>query len=501
MLSWRQLLVQTLVRVNTTPLTTRTRSYCAKRGKKVTLYSRISPLGSPAASIVPELDEWVRQGNKVRFAELQRIAIDLRKRRRFSQALEVFDWMKKNEAVRFSATEHAMRLDLIGKVHGIVSAEDYFNSLSEEDKNEKTYGALLHCYSRQLQVDKALLHLQEMKDKGLTLSPVAFNDIMSLYTRSGQHEKVPEVLDRMKKHGVNPDNLSYRTCINSYGERADIDGMEKVLNEMENQTYLNMDWNTYAAVANIYMKSGLPLKANIMLAKAEEMMDIKNEDIYSFLISLHTKLGNKAHVFRLWETGKSNCKKIINQHYITMLKSLVKLDELEEAHKLLTEWEKSGNCNDLRVPCTVIIGYIDKGLYSNAESMLKDLKDRGKIASPRIWGRVVEGYLDKGELERAIACMSVAFPLRNSKGWKPTTKVIMGILSSLGERYSSKEAETFLTSLKKYVPLNRPMYHMLLKSYVDSGKDVEELLNSVKDDNIDEDDETKMILNMNQAGN
>lgn len=403
---------------------------------------------------------------------------------------QVLEWMKRNDAVRFTATEHAMRLDLIGKVHGFLSAEEYFNTLSEEDKNEKTYGALLHCYARQLQIDKAVLHFQKMKEEGLSLTSVVFNDIMGLYTRTGQHEKVPEVLDRMKKNGVYPDNLSYRTCINSYGERSDIDGMEKVLNEMENQTHIVMDWNTYAAVANIYVKAGLIMKANFMLMKAEEKLDSKNRDGYNFLISLHAKLGNKAHVHRLWDAAKNTCKRFVNQDYINMLKSLLKLDELEEAQKLLMEWETSDNYYDLRVPYTVITGYIDKGLHANAENMLKDLKTKGKMASPSIWSRVAEGYLGEGELERALACMNVALSSQESEGWKPNTKVVMRILSSLGEKCSSKEAETFISLLKRFMPLNRQMYHLLLKAYVTRGKVVDGLLNSMRTENIDEDEET-----------
>lgn len=67
----------------------RSRSYYTSRTKKPSLYSKISPLGNPSTSVVPELDDWVYKGNKVRVAELQRIVRDLRKRRRFAQALEV----------------------------------------------------------------------------------------------------------------------------------------------------------------------------------------------------------------------------------------------------------------------------------------------------------------------------------------------------------------------------------------------------------------------------
>lgn len=65
------------------------RFYHTNRLKKATLYAKISPLGDPSVSVEPELDGWVKEGKKVRIAELQRIIHDLRKRKRFTQALEV----------------------------------------------------------------------------------------------------------------------------------------------------------------------------------------------------------------------------------------------------------------------------------------------------------------------------------------------------------------------------------------------------------------------------
>lgn len=65
------------------------RSYYTNRNNKVTLYTKISPLGSPSLSVVPELDNWVHKGKKVRVGELHRLIHDLRKRKRYTHALEV----------------------------------------------------------------------------------------------------------------------------------------------------------------------------------------------------------------------------------------------------------------------------------------------------------------------------------------------------------------------------------------------------------------------------
>ncbi|XP_059291859.1 pentatricopeptide repeat-containing protein At4g21705, mitochondrial [Lycium ferocissimum] len=473
------------------------RFYHSDKGKKATLYSKISPLGNPNCSVTNELDEWVCKGKKVRFAELQRIILDLRKRKRFTQALQASDWLKNSGIFTFSSTEHAVQLDLLGKVHGFPAAESYFNNLSKEDKNDKTFGALLHCYVRQCQTEKALTHLRRMEEEGISLSSVAFNDIMSLYTRTDEYERIPEMLRHMKEIGVRPDNLSYRICINSYGAKSDIEGMERVLNEMENQSYIVMDWNTYAAVANIYVKAGLNDKANSFLKKAEEKIDNKEGLGYNYLISVYSRLGNKDEVIRLWFLEKSALKRCINRDYINMLEALVRLDALEAAEQLLKEWETSDNSYDIRVPYIVIIGYIDKKLYEKAATMLEDLSTKGKILTPNIWGRLAAGYLDKGEFERAVKCMKVALSLKKDrKGWKPDPKGIMRIFSWFEENGSVNDAESFFNSLRPVVAVNREMYHVLLKLYIAGGKEVERLLNSMRADNIDENEETKLILGL-----
>lgn len=476
------------------------RSYYTRRTQKPTLYSKISPLGSPSISVVPELDDYVHNGNKVRVAELHRIVHDLRKRKRFTQALEVSEWMKKKGLCIFSPTEHAVQLDLIGRVHGYVSAESYFNNLKGQDKNDKTYGALLNCYVRQRKTDKSLSHLQKMKEMGFASSPLTYNDIMCLYTNVGQHEKVPGVLTEMKENNVSPDNFSYRICINSCGVRSDIEGMEIFLKEMEHQPHIVMDWNTYSVAANFYIKAGLTNTAIDALKKSEERLGKKDGIGYNHLISLYASIGKKEEVLRLWTLEKSACNRCINRDFITMLQSLVRLGELEEAQKVLKEWESSGNCYDFRVPNIVIVGYSEKGLYEKAEAMLEELMEKGKATTPNSWSIVAAGYLDKGKPEKTAECLKAALSLcAENKGWKPNPKVITSILSWLGDKVSIEDVNAFVSSLKTVIPMNRQMYHALIKANIRGGKDVGKLLSRMRKDKIDEDEETKNILGMRQT--
>ncbi|KAM2987325.1 hypothetical protein FF2_007507 [Malus domestica] len=452
------------------------------------LYSRISPLGDPSLSVAPVLDEWVQQGRKVNYFELHRIVRDLRARKRFRHALDVSEWMSTKGLCQFLPGDCAVQLDLIGHVHGLDAAESRFNSLSDEEKSDKVYGALLNCYVREGLVDKSISHMQKMEELGY-VSTLTYNDIMCLYMHTGQPEKIPDVMFEMKEKGVSPDSFSYRICMSSYGVRSDLSGVEKVLEKMESQPHISMDWITYAMVANLYIKAGLPDKALVYLGKSEEKV---NRDAlgYNHLITLYASLGYKDDMMRLWNLEKAKCKKQINRDYITMLGSLVKLGELEETKKLLEEWESSCRCYDFRVPNVLLIGYCQKGLVEQAEETLRDIVKRGKTPIPNSWSILAAGYVDKQKMQKAFECMMEALHVRaNNTGWNPKSGLVSNVLNWIGDNGDIEQVEAFVTLMKTVIPVNSEMYHALMKAYIRSGKEVEGLLQSMKEDQIEADEE------------
>jgi pentatricopeptide repeat protein len=366
-----------------------------------------------------------------------------------SYVAQVSVWMNAKGHVKFLPKDHAVQLDLIGQVHGVEAAETYFNDLSEKDKTEKPYGALLNCYTRELLVDKALAHFQKMKKLGFLFSPLSYNNIMGLYTKLGQHEKVPSVIAEMKSNGVIPDNFSYRICINSYGTKADFFGMENTLEEMECEPQIVVDWNTYAVVASNYIKGDLREKAYSALQKAEAKIDKRDSDAYNHLISLYGQLGDKSEVKRLWALQMSNCNRHINKDYTTMLAMLVKLDEISEAEALLKEWESSGNAFDFNVPNVLLTGYRQKGLLDKAEMLLNSFSEKGKVPPSSSWAIVAIGYAEKEDAGKAYELTKNALRVYTPEsGWIPRPSMIEMILKYLGDEADLKDVESFIDMLK-----------------------------------------------------
>ncbi|VFQ83567.1 unnamed protein product [Cuscuta campestris] len=156
--------------------------------------------------------------------------------------------MRKKGIYKFSSSDYAVQFSLICKVRGSCAAERYAKNLPKQARNDKTYGEVIGCYVHEHSQRAGiwlspLLHLQRMKELGFALSPCPFNEIMRI---QGKPKEVLEGWAEMKKSGVSPDNDSYRIRISSFGLYYDVDGMERMLREMETQPHIVMDWCTYA---------------------------------------------------------------------------------------------------------------------------------------------------------------------------------------------------------------------------------------------------------------
>lgn len=382
--------------------------------------------------------------------------------------------MSRRESFQISESDHAVQLDLIGRVHGIDAAESYFNKVVDAyEKSEKLYGALLNCYVREGLFEKSMSHLEFMKEKGILLSRLTYNDIMCLYTNIGQHEKVAEVLSEMKNNGVSPDGFSYRICINSYGVKSDIESMEKIVKEMECDPHVSMDWNTYAVAANYLIKAGFKEKALSYLKKTEEK--VSNDILgYNHLISLYAHLESKTEMLRLWKLQKTVCKRQLNREYITMLGCLVKLNEFEEAENLLKEWESSCKSYDFRVPNILLIGYCQRGMVEKAEARLRAIIRKGKTPTPNSWAILAAEYIDSDNMYKAVKCMKEALAVEEeNKGWRPKPKVITALLSWLGENGTVEEVEEFVNALKAKVPDEKEMNDALANAHLRIDKNVD----------------------------
>lgn len=418
------------------------------RAGRENLFRRISPLGNPNCSVIPELQRWVDEGKSLGKWELQLIIKQLRKYRRYQHALQISEWMDNCRGYRSSLADYAIRLDLIAKVRGIACAENYFDNLPEVAKIQPTYGALLNSYVREKLTEKAEVHMKKMEELGYATTTLPYNELLTLYKNTGKFEKVSLVIQEMEKNNISQDKFTYNIRMSICAAMSDIDGVEKILEEMQCNPVVDIDWTTCGNLANIYIKAGLLDKAELTLKEMEKKMDRSDREAFNYLITLCASAGNKDGVARMWKLLKFSFPKLTNMSFICMLISLLKLGDLEGAENIFKEWESAGLNYDFRVTNILLNAYVKKGLMEKAEFLLEHVLEGTEKPICKTWEIIAEGYLKNTQIDKAAHAMNKALSSIERGGWKPKPTNLLVILKHFQEHGDVVCAEHYLKILR-----------------------------------------------------
>ncbi|OWM91029.1 pentatricopeptide repeat-containing protein At2g20710, mitochondrial-like [Punica granatum] len=432
------------------------------------LNRRIMRAGDPMVSMADVLNKWVGEGKQVNFTELNQSLRTLRKFRRGKHALQLLEWMIEQADYKLTNSEIAVRLDLIAKVRSLEEAEEFFEQIPEKSRDFRIYGALLSCYALEKSMEKAEATLQKMRVLGY-VRVLSYNVMLNLYAQTKQYEKMDVLMQEMKERGHEWDNYTYNTRLNAYALASDLEGMEKLLSKMEADPYIKMDWNSYVVAANGYLKSGQLDKALPMMKKAENLTSSKNwKRTFEILLTMYGQIGSKDDLYQLWNMYKQNGK-FDNTTYLAMITSLVRLDDVTGAEKIMEEWEYGKIYYDVRIPRFLISTYCKKGFYDKAEAYMNRLVEIGEEPDASLWDALASGYELKKEILKAVEALKKAISV-SKPGWRPNKFTLASCLDYLKEKGEAETAQELLLSLRERGILPEIVCGVLL-DYVNNDKD------------------------------
>ncbi|KAF9619836.1 hypothetical protein IFM89_009587 [Coptis chinensis] len=443
----------------------------ARNETNLPLYRRLSALGITGESVSKTMNEYVREGKTVRKNEIESCVKQLRKFKRYHHALELMEWME-TRGNNLSYSDYAVRLDLLSKTKGLNKAVEYFDNLPDLAKNHLTYGALLNCYCKNENTEKALDLFEKMSEKNIA-STLAFNNLMTLHMKLGEPEKVPLLLLEMKEKSISPDTFTYNIVMASHAATKDIEGVERVLKEMETKDSERCDWSTYSNLASIYIKAGTIDKANLALIELEKKMKPSYRTAYHFLISLYASTSNLSEVHRVWSSLKSALPTTNNLSYLVMLQSLSKLDDLDGLTKCFKDWETSCSSYDMRLVNTVVSAYLRRDMVKEARLICEDAIKRGPGLNYRTHELFMDFFIRNLQLDSALSCMEACISIVKKKKkneWKPTPERVMAFLKHCEKQKNVTDAEEFCKMLKNVDCLDSNAYCLLLSTYIAANK-------------------------------
>lgn len=314
--------------------------------EKDDLKSRIFRLRLPKRSATNVLEKWVHEGNQITIYELRQISKELRNYRRFKHALEISEWMVAREEFELLDSDYAVRIDLMTKVFGIEAAEHYFEGLPLTAKTCETYTALLHSYAGARLTERAEELFNRIKESKLSFNALIYNEMMTLYMSVGQVEKVPTVVEELKRQNIALDIFTYNLWISSCAATLGIDEVRRILNEMACASGCNDDWVRYINLANIYVTTSHLVDAKSgPLVEAEKGITQREWITYDFLIILYAGLGNKDKIDQIWKSLRMTKQKMTSRNYICVLSSYLMLGHLKEVEEVIEQWMQSTTPN------------------------------------------------------------------------------------------------------------------------------------------------------------
>ncbi|KAK7324718.1 hypothetical protein VNO77_28514 [Canavalia gladiata] len=394
--------------------------------------NRVLGTRNPRTSIAPILKQWIEEGADVTQPQLQSLVTRLCLSRRFTHALQVLEWMSDEMNYDLSPVDIAKRIELISRVHGLEQTETFLRSIPDAKIGFKIYAALLRCYTQHKSLDKAEAVMDQIRRLGSVHLTVFYNMMLKLYVQMGKYEKLDTLMQEMTEKDI-CNSATFTIRLNAYVAASDIKGMEKLLMRMEADPLATVNWYTYAAAANGYLRVRNFEKAMTMLKKSEHLAGGKTRRLaYESLLTMYSVVGNKDEVYRLWNRCKSlkNCH---NSSYVSMLSSLVKMDDIDGAEKILEEWESTCTHFDVRIPNLMISAYCICGQADKAEAYIRRLLDSGKELDGRAWDRLAGGYRMDNDMEKAVQAMKKAV-LAKRPGWRPNPFTLVACIKFLKEK-------------------------------------------------------------------
>ncbi|CAL9216501.1 unnamed protein product, partial [Arabidopsis halleri] len=456
------------------------------------------------AQIIPVLEQWRQQGNQVNPSHVRVIIKKLRDSDQSLQALQVSEWMSKEKICNLIPEDFAARLHLIENVVGLEEAEKFFESIPKNARDDSVYTTLLNSYARSDKtLCKAEATFQKMRELGLLSRPSPYNAMMSLYSALKYRDKVEELLREMKDNDVEADSITVNNVLKLYSAVCDVTAMEKFLNKWEGIHGIKLEWLTTLDMAKAYLRTRSSGKAVKMLRLTEELVDSMSlRSAYDHLMKLYGEAGEKEEVVRIWNLYKTNIGQRDNNGYRTVIRSLLKADDIVGAEEIYKVWESLPLEFDIRIPTMLASGYRERGMAEKAEKLMnsKTIEDRrmNKPVTPLLeqWGTQMKQSHLKCLIKNLHDSNQFSKALQVSE-WMGEKRVCNLYSEDYADRVYLTENVLGLEEAEKYfenIPENMKDYSVyvaLLSSYAKSDKNlgnmVEEILREMEENNVDPD--------------
>lgn len=114
----------------------------------------------------------------------------------------------------------------------------------------------LHCLF--VQVERAVITMEEMKSKGVVPNAVTYNCVIDAFGKEGRADEALKMVHKMRAEGQSPDSFTVSALIDANGKRGDAWAAVRIFKEMQ-EWGVKPNVVTFSAVLNVCRYSRFPL--------------------------------------------------------------------------------------------------------------------------------------------------------------------------------------------------------------------------------------------------
>lgn len=376
----------------------------------------------------------------------------------FLYTLQVHQRINKwKESDKMTPEDTARQLYLIARVHGVPSAEKYFLKLPDAMKDNRTYNALLIRYVVAGMKMNAESLFHKMRNAGYASDEDSFYPMLKLYKDLKHNDKVELLISTMIEENIQLGGRSYSIWLWSCQSQESLD---KIFKHVQRETP-GFPFHQFYKIALMYNELGQLEKVRDCLNEIESRItwnvDCLDYD-YMILMDVCCSLGNRRELNRLWETYKSVLSKDSTNGYMTLIKCLFTMGDIEDAEKMYDEWfsrpddydsDSDSDCVPFEEPGLkkrnyLLYCYARKGLFKEAETFFNQMIEAGIKPSPDTWQILANIHTQERRISKALSCLGEAFLAggKGREGWHPKPQTVTSILEICEEEadMASKDA-------------------------------------------------------------
>uniref|UniRef100_A0A0E0M934 Uncharacterized protein n=1 Tax=Oryza punctata TaxID=4537 RepID=A0A0E0M934_ORYPU len=310
----------------------------------------------------------------------------------------------------------------------------------------------------------------------------------------------------------------YDVMMSLYLENGQVERVHSMYQAIEKANSCNdlMTWHSYATIGKVFMQSGKQERALQAFQESEKKIAKKSNRVaYGFLLTMYADLGMNSEVDRIWDVYRSRVPaSACNSMYMCRISVLLKMNDIVGAEKAYEEWESKHVYHDSRLVNLLLTAYCKDGLMEKVEALVAQFFEIGWRPFARVYltilrepkavdltkyrNTLASGYFKVGQASKAVDLTKKALAYASSECIPDLTNVLLS-LNYFTEQKNVEAAEEMVASLLHrslpWVPPTRvpptwDVYHGLLKTYVNTGKPVSDLLDRMKKDGMEADEET-----------